>query len=521
MKNIYLIIAALGLLLSAGGCSDDFGDMNVKSNAVDKVDPAYFFSNMQQQVFENYQRNVNLYPDLYSQYWANTVSGFGSARYEYVDGWIGNQWKEFYTGSLTESLAIYSQNIDDEYKADAIAMSEIWICYYWSRMTDTYGDIPYFGAGEGESVPYNSQKDIYYDLFERLDVAIKQLSGDASQYSYGEYDHLYDGDVDKWRKFGNSLRLRLAMRLANVDSVKAEAEAKAAVDGPGGLMTSNDDVAKVGMWSEGWYDYLHQMAWNWDNIRASKTFTDQLYNQSTAGEDPRTPIWFTYDVDGVATSKEDAGFATYQGLVNGYNTVPDNAKTDHCTINLEGGYVDFVGSNRYGKSSAMYCPVMFYSEVLFLQSEAAMRGWVSGDANALYLEGVQASMDYVGVDATAATNYIAGLPTLSGTTETDLKQLITQKWVANFPNGVEAWADFRRTDYPDITLPEGGVSASATVADGTWVKRINYPDNQHQQNQVSMPASQNTVGTDRMDIKVWWDTTNTKEKSGGLMSSNI
>ena len=174
----------------------------------------------------------------------------------------------------------------------------------------------------------------------------------------------------------------------------------------------------------------------------------------------------------------------------------------------------------------MYCPVMFYSEVLFLQSEAAMRGWISGDANSLYLEGIQVSMDYVGVDATAASDYIAGLPTLSGANEVSLKQLITQKWVANFPNGVEGWADFRRTDYPDITLPEGGVSANATVADGTWVKRINYPDNQHQQNQVNMPSSQNTVATDRMDIKVWWDTADTKtkpENNGvfGLIDSNF
>jgi len=170
----------------------------------------------------------------------------------------------------------------------------------------------------------------------------------------------------------------------------------------------------------------------------------------------------------------------------------------------------------------MYCPVMFYSEVLFLQSEAAMRGYISGDANALYVEGVQASMDYVGVDATAASDYIAGLPTLSGATEASLKQLITQKWVANFPNGVEGWADFRRTDYPDVTLPKDGVSGSSTVASGTWVKRVRYPDNEHLQNQANMPSSQNTLDTDRMDIRVWWDTANTKDKDGsGLMNSNL
>ncbi|WP_054720042.1 SusD/RagB family nutrient-binding outer membrane lipoprotein [Marinifilum fragile] len=99
--------------------------------------------------------------------------------------------------------------------------------------------------------------------------------------------------------------------------------------------------------------------------------------------------------------------------------------------------------------------------------------------------------------------------------------MITQKWVANFPNGVEGWADFRRTDYPDITLPKDGVSGSATVAPGTWVKRVRYPINEHLQNSENMPATQNTPETDRMDIKVWWDTADTKTKTSGLMSSNF
>ncbi|WP_372754897.1 SusD/RagB family nutrient-binding outer membrane lipoprotein [Labilibaculum sp.] len=518
MKKINILLLALGILFIGNSCSDDFDDMNTPSDAVDVVDPSYFFNNMVNGVYENYQRNVNLYPDFYAQYWANTVSSFESPRYEYVNGWVGNQWKEFYTDHLTEALAIVDQNSDNEYAVNEIACANIWICYFWSRMTDTYGDIPYFGAGYGETVEYNTQQEIYYDLFERLDAAVESLVDDEAQQNYGTYDLVYGGDIDKWRKFGNSLRLRFAMRLTNIDPDKAATEAAAAISGTGGLMTSNDDVAKVGMWSSGWYDYLHQMAWSWDNCRASQTFTNYCYSESSVGEDPRTPFWFAYKVDGENMTKEEAGFSEYTGVLNGYNTVPSDANDNGCTINLEGGYVDFVGD---GADNDMYLPVMFYSEVLFLQAEAAMRGYISGDADALYKEGIQASMDYVGVDASDATDYIAGVTSITGADESNLKVLISQKWLANFPNGVEAWADFRRTDYPDITLPVDGVSGNASVASGTWVKRIRYPDNAHEQEEEFMPSSLNTTTTDRMDTKVWWDTADTQDKTSGLMDSNL
>lgn len=520
MNKIYIVLLALGLSVMSTGCSDDFDDMNVRKDAVVDVEPKFFFNTMIQGTFSNYQRNVNLYPDLYSQYWANTVSGFGSPRYEYVDGWIGNQWREHYADMLRKAVAIQDMVGEDPVFVDAVAIKDIWMVYWWSRMTDTYGDIPYFDAGTGEAVPYTSQQEIYTDLFARLDAAITNITGDAAQYAYGDgYDIIFNGDALQWRKFGNSLRLRLAMRISNVDAAKAQAEAQAAVNGPGGLMTSNADVAKVPMWSKGWYDYLHQMAWNWNNIRMSKTFSDYLYNQSTVGEDPRAAKWFAYQVDGEPTTKEDAGFDKYLGIENGYNLVPADADKNFATINLEGGYVDFVGD---GGENGMYCPVMFYSEVKFLEAEAALRGWVSGDANALYLEGVEASMNYVGVDGGDATSYVDGLTNLSGSNEAQLKQLITQKWLANFPNGVEGWADFRRTDYPDITLPKDGVSGSSSVASGTWVKRVRYPDNAHLQDEVNMPSALNTLDSDKMDIRLWWDTADTKTKDGsGLMNSNF
>ncbi len=508
-----VIYLGMVLLTFAVGCTEDFEEMNTPSNVITKVEPSYVINRMFQNPLTNYQRNINLYPDFYAQYWSNIVSSFESPRYEYVDGWIGNQWNEFYTGPLADYNAQLGFYGDDPTYTNVLAQMEIWMCAEWQRMTDTYGDIPYFGAGTGESVPYNTQEEIYNDLISRLTEAVNAIdTDDATQYAFPtNYDLLYYGDLDKWKRFGNSLRLRLAMRMSNVDPDAAQQAAAAAV--ADGVMESNADGAHIPLWSSGWYDYHHQMAWNWDNTRASRTFTDYLYGQSSVGEDPRAWKWFTYKDDSYSLDDE----SVITGIENGYNTLPADARA-YATINLDGGYVGFVGD---GADILMYMPYMFYSETVFLKAEAALRGWIAGDANGLYIEGVQASMDYVGVEATAASDYINGLSGLTGSNEEQLKQLITQKYIANFPNGSESWADFRRTDYPDISLPLDGVSGSASVAADTWVKRIRYPDNQHNLNSASMPTSQNTIDTDRMDIRLWWDTADTKDKSSGLMNSNF
>jgi len=216
-------------------------------------------------------------------------------------------------------------------------------------------------------------------------------------------------------------------------------------------------------------------------------------------------------------------------LRNGFDNPPSNAETAFATVKspeFGGEYSGFVGDG--GEISA-YMPIMFYSEVLFLQAEAAMRGWIGGDANSLYQDGIRASMEFVGVETADADAYIAAVPGLTGANEASLKQLITQKYIANFPNGSEAWADFRRTDYPDITLPVDGVSSNSSVEPNTWVKRIRYPDNAHNFDFNNLPENikesldneLSSIQKNRMDAKLWWDTADTKTKSGGLMNSNF
>lgn len=509
IRNLFIVLMSAIFIM---GCTDDFVEINTDPAAVNLPPPGTLFNPIVQNPTRNYQRNINLYPDFYAQYWGNIVSGFESPRYEYVDGWIGNMWREFYTETLNESIYLNDTYGDDPKFTNALAQLEIFMCAEWARMAQIYGDLPYFGAGEGESVPFNTEQEIYYDLFDRLDAAVKAIdTGDTSQFSFSGDDLIFNGDGEKWKRFGNSLRLRLAMRLSNIDPVKAQAEAAAAVDL--GVMMTNGDRAEIPIWVQGSNDYLNIISNIFVNIRVSETFTTYLYNQA-GFEDPRASRWLAYD-----EASPLAG-GDFIGVTNGFDIVPEDAVkfATMKTRDFGGEYPGFVGD---GGAIQLYQPLMFYSEVLFLQAEAALRGWIPGDANGLYMQGVQASMDLVGVDPDETAAYIAAIPMLSGSNEAQLKQLIIQKWIANFPNGSEAWADFRRTDYPDITLPVDGVSGNSTVAPDTWVKRIRYPDNAHDFESQFMPEAFNTIPTNRMDIRLWWDTADTKTKSGGLMSSNF
>ena len=515
MKKILMFLTTVFFITVS--CTEDFEELNTSKNAVVTPKAGQLFNRLLNAPVFDYQRNVNLYADFYSQYWANTVSGFESGRYEYVDGWVGNGWSQFFTDGLADVRTIQRLYGDDPIYNNVIQVLEIWECVEWSRMLDYYGDMPYFNVGFGSKVPYNSQQEIYYDLFDRITVAVNAIdANDESQISLAiregqviSEDILFGWDLEKWKRFGNSMKLRMAMRLSNVDPAKAEAEASAAITA--GVMQSNADVAHIPAWFRGFYDYLRNMAVLWDNIRASETFIDMMYSQ-TSMEDPRARIWFGYK-----ESSPLFGSERLEGVANGYNILPADAN-DFATMNENTTYVGFTGDDA---EIDHFQPVMLYPEVLFLQAEAALRGWGPGDATSLMQEGVRASMEFVGVDSAAATAYINELSALSGSNEEQLKQLITQKYISNFPNGREAWADFRRTDYPDLTLPIDGVSSTSSVAAGTYVKRIRYPDNAHNTEQNMMPSNANTIESNRMDMRVWWDTADTKTKSNGLMNSNF
>lgn len=506
--------------------------------------------------YNDYQTTTNLTHDIYAGYWGNNVSGFvnQAPTYSYTDGWSASRWKHFYDDRSTSE---YSQLVktfyfcNKDYYHTAFYITRIYYAFLLSMQTDTYGDIPvaYYvkrAMPPEENVTYTPQKEVYNILFQLLDQAITELHQEnlpaVSQYDLGDNDKCYGGDVDKWRRFANTLRLRLALRVSNVDPALAQTQAKAALTDPAGLMQSQDDNMKQTpkrQYIAGGNENIYALLFSWTgNAVLSKemerAYKNQALKEGAAADavtfnensencylDPRCEVlWFRpTPFDSLTTSplptenlKKD-----FNGVMNG-------------ETNVGGSYLNRYSANRcilssdamnkdYWWNLAREIVWMGYAESLFLKAEAALR-WpslVDETAEALYLKGIKASMDYYEIDADKANEYIShldGVKAFAGSSkEEQLEQIITQKWIAVFPNGNEGWAEVRRTDYPRYLLaPVNGNNSNGEVASGKLIKRINYPN--------SESRNPNKPGNVNQGSRVWWDVADTMNDRGQWHTPN-
>ena len=506
--------------------------------------------------YNDYQTTTNLTHDIYAGYWGNNVSGFvnQAPTYSYTDGWSASRWKHFYDDRSTSE---YSQLVktfyfcNKDYYHTAFYMTRIYYAFLLSMQTDNYGDIPvaYYVKGAmppEENVTYTPQKEVYNILFQLLDQAITELHQEnlpaVSQYDLGDNDKCYGGDVDKWRRFANTLRLRLALRVSNVDPALAQTQAKAALTDPAGLMQSQDDNMKQTpkrQYIAGGNENIYALLFSWTgNAVLSKemerAYKNQALKEGAAADavtfnensencylDPRCEVlWFRpTPFDSLTTSPLPT-----ENLKRDFNGVM-NGET-----NVGGSYLNRYSANRcilssdamnkdYWWNLAREIVWMGYAESLFLKAEAALR-WpslVDETAEALYLKGIKASMDYYEIDADKANEYISHLDGVKafagGSKEEQLEQIITQKWIAVFPNGNEGWAEVRRTDYPRYLLaPVNGNNSNGEVASGKLIKRINYPN--------SESRNPNKPGNVNQGSRVWWDVADTMNDRGQWHTPN-
>lgn len=507
-------------------------------------------------LYNDYQTTTNLTHDIYAGYWGNNVSGFvnQAPTYSYTDGWSASRWKHFYDDRSTSE---YSQLVktfyfcNKDYYHTAFYITRIYYAFLLSMQTDTYGDIPvaYYVMGAmppEENVSYTPQKEVYNILFQLLDQAITELHQEnlpaVSQYDLGDNDKCYGGDVDKWRRFANTLRLRLALRVSNVNPELAQTQAKAALTDPAGLMQSQDDNMKQTpkrQYIAGGNENIYALLFSWTgNAVLSKemerAYKNQALKEGAAADavtfnensencylDPRCEVlWFRpTPFDSLTTSPLPT-----ENLKRDFNGVM-NGET-----NVGGSYLNRYSANRcilssdamnkdYWWNLAREIVWMGYSESLFLKAEAALR-WpllVDETAEALYLKGIKASMDYYEIDADKANEYISHLDGVKafagGSKEEQLEQIITQKWIAVFPNGNEGWAEVRRTDYPRYLLaPVNGNNSNGEVASGKLIKRINYPN--------SESRNPNKPGNVNQGSRVWWDVADTMNDKGQWHTPN-
>ena len=521
-KSRLLLTGALGLLLISS-CTKDFKGMNTDPSKVTATQAAGdfqyiggFFPDMQENIFSTidyvYQLQQNLNADVYSGYMmsADPFGGPNNTNYFMKDNWntqtfdsgnnsIMNDWNQ-----IRKKARPQDQHF--------VAMALILKVEGMHRVTDVYGPIPYSKYGTANfNIPYDSQQAVYTQFFKELDTAENVLTAyikaNPGATPFKPFDFEYGGDYKQWLKFANTLRLRLAMRISYVDKVTAQAQAEKAVADPNGLLSTVADDALLNMVNGLAYQ---NPLWNITNAYGDISMGAAAESILSGYKDPRTPVYYL-------PSKAVAGVE--KGIRIG---------CDNNTFN-------YAGYSLLNNASTTPLNIMFASESFFLRAEGALRGWNmgGGTAQSFYEAGITLSFQERGLTipagyltnttATAApyfdtlnpaNNIAAGSPYLNNITiawnagdtfEHNLQRIITQKWIAIFPDGEEAWAEQRRTGYP-ILFPTVVNNSGGSIPTIPGIRRLPFPQDEIQTNPVGVAQGVTELGgPDKGGTKLWWD----------------
>lgn len=520
-KYIIPIMAALAL----ASCTSDFDEMNKPSTGLtkDAAQPMYIFGRtLYNGASNDHQRNFNLNDDMYAHYFAQGLGWTDFWRYN--AGWGDIYWRDFYTERLQEYWLIDEVCGDQEIYSCIKAANDIWNVVLWLRVVDRYGDAPYFdeegnfGAGKGSTLPYSKVADIYADLISRLKNDVDLLGNTENQVDFGAYDFLFNNDWKMWKKFANTLIMRLAMRTSGYTQDFKSDFVMAAL----GAFNSASDIARISCDTGVWGDYYDRTHNDWGNTFTNCDFLSMMNGNnagySTGVVDPRRRFFFVEGPDAAT-----AGNSNWDGYPFNYTS-----DTEEAVVTAHGDKMSFARLNmanvngifHYSKAGNENLSWVFsnYSEVLFLKAEAILRGWITGDAEATYKSAIKASMDGLGefikrsggtdkITTAEYNDYIAALPAFGTTNEQKLRSVMIQKWIATFPNSEEAWTDQRRTGYPDyysgvLTYP--AVSASSGVSVGNIIQRIPYPENEYTTNSGYIPSEFKDYNAKNMEKGIVW-----------------
>lgn len=527
MMSGFLLIAFLG------SCTEDFSELNsdpknfTQAAVTQSEYPLFVKSALytpNYTPFEGiadgrgpFQLGHSLFPDVYANYFATTAANFDSDQFILVGSWLNGGYGWFYN-QAAPNIKIAEDTAEELGFNLENAMMKVWRVYSYQRITDLWGPIPYSNFGNLENVVfYDSQEAIYNDFFITLDEAVAVLKANSGQTSFlGENDIIYNGDVDLWLKFANSLRLRAALRIKYVDPGKSKTEAeKAFADGVIEINAENA-IVPTNIDYRNHYTTITQ----WGEFRMSADMESILKGY----EDPRIMSYFAPAAKPDA-SDDPAGLAfPYEGIRNGqikadkqkmdFNSLASNMAAEYTTADTPGPPIQVITA----------------AEVFFLRAEGALEGWtMGGSAEELYNQGIVSSHQDLGYDGTdlSGNDYVTSTNTpdsFNGTTEAvsqipvaydaagsaeqQLEQIITQKWIALYPNSEEAYAERRRTGYP--TLYDRLNSLNSKLTTDQLPRRMPYVSSEYSTNEEAVMDAVNNLlgGPDDATTKLWWDAKN-------------
>lgn len=469
MKKLILILTAAVFAVS---CSDHLEDLNQNIKDPTTVSGESLFASAQKQLADQITTpNVNLNNTrLWVQHLQETTypdeSNYDQATRPIPD----NHWRELYRDVLRDLkeaekfISATDNDITNPLKPNKLAIIEVINVYAWSNLVETYGNVPYTEALDIEILlpKYDDGLTIYKDLLVRLTAAINAM--DTSKGSFSSADEkIYSGDVASWKKFANTLKLRMGIILADADNATAKAAVESAV--ASGVFTSNADDAGYAYTSAPNGNPLNDnlVLSNRNDYVAGKTVIDIMNTL----EDPRRGLYFT-DVDG-----------EFIGGVIGDQTVYSDYS--HVTPSILGG--DYPGW------------FLQYAETEFLLAEAAARGYsVGGSAESHYVAGITASFDFWGADDLAA--YLAN-PAVVYNSGAWRESIGTQSWLANFNRTFASWLSVRRLDFPVLVEPIN--------AESGYPVRYPYPVSEINLNPTNYAEAASAIGGDVTETRLFWD----------------
>lgn len=478
MKRIIVFILPIVLLTA---CVESLDDWNVDQKKATNIPPRTLFTNALKGIIDIVTTpNVNSNNfRMFVQYWATTTY-LDEPRYNMTQRlYSQNQWYAAYRDALNDlkeakRLIHADEILAADIKANQLALVEIVEVYCWNFLVNTFGDVPYSEALDSENLlpAYDPAQTVYNDLLVRLDAALNSLTTGVA--TFGTADVLYNGSAAKWKLFGNSLKLKMGMLLADVDNGKAKTlveEAAAA-----GVILANADNAR--------FPYIsappnnNPISANLNPLFSSRedfVMASTIIDAMNERNDPRRQFYFTQV--GGAYKGGNYGFSNAYGDFS-------HVSTKIIEPTFEALYIDA-------------------SEMHFLLAEAAERGYtVTGTAEEHYNEAITQSILYWGGTAADATTYLAQANVAYATADGDWKEKIgTQKWIALNNRGWDSWVEWRRLDYP-VLLPPSGPSIPNALSIPT---RMIYPVIEQTVNTAQWTTAAGRYSSDSPNAKLFWD----------------
>ena len=507
-------VVLVSLLLSS--CTKGFEEMNTDPNGIPEALPSQLLAPaLYGSLQYNLQRNRNFNNEI-MQVTVNVTDAEGQvSRYDFRSNWADYLYNGLYN-ELTNFKDIYkiaSDTSSSNYNRAYMAVSLICQTWLYSILTDTYGDIPYFQSNKGRDSlvfepAFDRQKDIYFDMFQKLEEAntlFASLASTSPETIDPASDPVYFGDRAKWRKFGNSLYLRLLMRLSGKAEVSdmVIAKIKEIVDVNAGSYPkiANNDESAVLKWT-GVAPYISPLMTVREQDYRAPGVASFFIGNLVDWNDPRIDIP-TYGTSGINRWAIAPYQGAYVGMPSGY--APG-------TNPVKGSYFLSQTSAYSLQKDAMTGIMMNFAELQFIYAEAALKGWINGNPQTFYNNGALASITYWLPNWTTIINPVTGQPGdiqahleaadiqwMEGATFEEKMQLIhLQKYYALFMVDMQQWFEYRRTGYPILPIGAG------VRNNGEMPARMTYPVYVQSTNPTNYKAAIAAQGPDLISTQVWW-----------------